>query len=489
MQNTLIPKNFISTDSALCAEFASPSGYTGLQSFHKYWGKKPVEPLASIIELLSPKDGVVVDPFLGGGLMSRICLQRSRRFIGIDVNPVSVELAKLFINLPNLEDYTNHLKILKSEVKPIINSSYERQNGSIGSHFLWDDANLISVWTKDSKNKRIEDTPNDTDKNLLNQYAGYSPKNFREITTFSNSRINSTAELSLLDVFKPRACANIDIIIDNILSIDDDILRRAFLLTLTASSGQMSNFVFAINRRGKTSNNYSNYSKTEVGSWSIGFWRPSRHFEINVWNCFENRAKKLLKTLQNESMRFNSNYEHSIESFMTKRAKFALLNNSVQASLPLLPENSVDLVLTDPPHGDRIPYLELSEIWNSILQFSDTDFNSEIVISNAKERGMTPKFYHENMKNFFLECSRIIKPSGFLALIYNCKNKDWSLFSELSDLHFIGRFDLNYSANSIIQDNRNGSLKSDYVFLFSPVSENFYPKFLEKLPGWSKAMP
>ena len=54
--------------------------------------------------------------------------------------------------------------------------------------------------------------------------------------------------------------------------------------------------VFAIKRRRSSSNNLSQY---EVGSWAIGLWRPKLHFEINVWNCFEIRVKKFIKTLEN----------------------------------------------------------------------------------------------------------------------------------------------------------------------------------------------
>ena len=61
-----------------------------------------------------------------------------------------------------------------------------------------------------------------------------------------------------------------------------------------------------------------------------------------------------------------------------------------------LPDESVQLVITDPPHSDRMPYLELSEFWNSILGF-EADFSREIVISNAKERDKTSDAYKESM--------------------------------------------------------------------------------------------
>ena len=46
-------------------ELESPSGYRGFYRFHKYWGKKPYEPLAYVIEQLTEPGDVVLDPFCG----------------------------------------------------------------------------------------------------------------------------------------------------------------------------------------------------------------------------------------------------------------------------------------------------------------------------------------------------------------------------------------------------------------------------------------
>jgi hypothetical protein len=44
-----------------------PKGYTGLHAFHKYWGKKPLEVLAFLIEQLTRPQDLVIDPFTGSG--------------------------------------------------------------------------------------------------------------------------------------------------------------------------------------------------------------------------------------------------------------------------------------------------------------------------------------------------------------------------------------------------------------------------------------
>jgi hypothetical protein len=57
----------------------------------------------------------------------------------------------------------------------------------------------------------------------------------------------------------------------------------------------MSKMVFAVTSRGKTKGEISH--KVEAGSWVIGYWRPSLHFEINVWDCFQRRLSKLQKAI------------------------------------------------------------------------------------------------------------------------------------------------------------------------------------------------
>ena len=75
----------------------------------------------------------------------------------------------------------------------------------------------------------------------------------------------------------------------------DNNLNRAIRMILTASVGQMSKMVFAVSKRGKTKGAVTD--QIEVGSWVIGYWRQAVYFEVNAWNCFKNKANKLIKAL------------------------------------------------------------------------------------------------------------------------------------------------------------------------------------------------
>ena len=473
----------------------SPASYTGLAAFHKYWGKKPVESIAYLIENLTEEGDVVIDPFLGSGLVAIECLSRNRKFLGIDINPFSIEHTSFLLSLPRPQDYYNALKQIEDEVAEEINSTYRVHDGRVASHYLWEDGQIASIWIKPEGGRtRLEIEPTQDDIDTFLRYKPYEPENFRNLTFFTNSRINVKPTMSLRDVFTGRALMNIDRIIDAAKSFPPP-LKRALLLTLTSASGQMSNMVFAIKNRGGKGKRTDNGTRIEVGSWVIGYWMPKTHFEINVWNCFSNRANKLLKALPDiqTSFRFTTEFETNGYPLSSDAI---LLNNDCRSALKNLPDESVSLVCTDPPHSDRVPYLELSEMWNSILGHN-SDFEKEIVVSNAKERGKTKSVYNQNMTEFFQQTIRVLKDDGYIALFFNARDEEsWEYLKCIEKtstaLKFMGCFPMAYSATSVVQDNRKGAMKSDYVLMYRKNGSRCLrplPTEITNIEGWLNQFP
>lgn len=83
-------------------EVHSPVGYKGLAAFHKYWGKKPTESWRFLIDSLTNPGDLVIDPFLGSGLIAREAVEKKRRFLGIDINPFSIELCTFYLQPSDL---------------------------------------------------------------------------------------------------------------------------------------------------------------------------------------------------------------------------------------------------------------------------------------------------------------------------------------------------------------------------------------------------
>ncbi len=470
----------------------TPKGYKGLAGFHKYWGKKPIEAWSFLIENLTNEGEKILDPFLGSGLIAKECVDCNRRFIGFDINPFSIELTKLYLDLPAFADLKKVIKTIKTSVKPKIDSLYKISTGEVVTHFLWEKSEISGVWKKEG-GKLTEINLTNKEKCKLADYANKYSKFHVELNLFNNSRINAKADITVSDLFSARALSSIGYLMDSFQHYPHNI-RRALCLILTASLGQMSNMVFALTRRGKTKQKEK--EKISVGSWVIGYWRPEQHFEVNAWNCFENKANKLLNAIKHTNGTKVENIANSFEEFKESPHFPYLKIGDSEKLLGDIPNNSIKLILTDPPHGDRIPYLELSEMWNAFLGFK-ADFSSELVVSNAKGRDKGIDQYNKKLSSIFSECARVLERNGLLAVIFNARSSDhWdSLYAleESAGLEYIGCYPMAYSAGSVVQDNRKGSLKSDYVLLYGKCITSLFRMKLSNLfsvvDGWNIDYP
>lgn len=473
------------------ATLAEPAAYRGLYAFHKYWGKKPAEPMRYLIQQLCPEGGLVVDPFLGSGIAALEAVQCKRRFIGVDINPAAVRIARLLVSPPSAGVVEEAFARVSTLAREAILESYATARKRPATHYVWHNGVMEKVWLTNGEGRsRVELPPDAQDLALTERFVSYQPKRLRAPRFFTNSRINSSASLTLKDLFTGRALRNIELLL---AAIDDlpAAMQEPMRLSLTAAVGQMSKMVFAITGRGKTTG--ASNERMEVGSWVIGYWRPEQHFEVNVWNCFERRVQKLIKAVaKSEAIHFDAK-PGSLSQVSSGEADCALLKGDTLQVLPKLPDRAVDLIITDPPHGDRIPYLELSELWNVILG-EEPPFESEIVVSNAKERAKNTARYNQAMSKFLDIASRKLSDSGFLVLFFNARSEaNWKFLSSFSDsantagMAYCGCFPLVYSAASVVQDNREGALRTDYGLVFSRSAVAAHS--LADIPGWMFTLP
>ena len=104
----------------------------------------------------------------------------------------------------------------------------------------------------------------------------------------------------------------------------------------------------------------------------------------------------------------------------------------------LLPEDSVDLLFTDPPYYSAIWYCDLADLFNVWLRrtllrvglpIRSDDLETkeaEIIRSDFSEKdGLTPKndaFYESNMQKAFLQQRKVTKPDGLGVIIFAHKS-------------------------------------------------------------------
>lgn len=437
--------------------------YKGIYAMHKYWGKKPFNEISKFIEQYTVEGDCVLDCFCGSGVTLIEALKSNRKCIGVDLNPIAIKLAKVSMKAVDLDDVKEAFDRIKHTLKNKIYSLYEtEENGekALTTHTIWKDGKPIEVWYSTDKEKKIIRDGRSLDIEMAT-YPKLKPKWYPTSMMFENSRINVKENQTVADLFTPRALVGLSLILDEIKKIEDEAIRDIFELTFTGTLSQASNLVFVIRRRQKNS---KNSSKAEVGSWVIGYWIPEEHFEINVWNCFENRYKRILKGEKEISDLFSLKPINYFERNVT------LINGSA-TNIPIK-NDSIDYVFIDPPHANRILYMEQSLMWNAWLGLDENiDWENEIVVSEAKERKeKNTQNYTELLNDSFAEIRRVLKDNKYFSMAFNClDDKTWIDTLNLFIKHGFRIHDivpLEYSATSVIQDNRKNALKTDFVLTF-----------------------
>jgi DNA modification methylase len=445
--------------------------YKGIYAMHKYWGKKPFDEISRFVEKYSCKNDVVLDCFCGSGVTLVEAAKLKRNGVGLDINPISVKLSKVLTTPVNSDSFAESFQKIKTSLEKTINSLYEVNfdgDSYVTTHTIWEKENPTEVWYMRGKKKEVRQAQK-LDKDMAISPA-IEPKWFPQTIMFENSRINVDNQQKVTDMFTPRAIVALSLIFDEIKKIEDSTIRNLMEITFTGTLSQASKLVFVIRNRNK---NGEDSTKCEVGSWVIGYWKPKEHFEINVWNCFENRYKRVSKGVVEINALF-TNLSRQRDGVTTKILK-------ASATEMPLKDNSIDYVFIDPPHTNRILYLEMSLMWNSWLGLDNqVKWEDEIVVSEAKQRNKKLNNYNELLGKSFAEIRRVLKPNKYISVVFNCLDDDaWqSLFAMLTGLGFtfVGISPLKYSATSVVQDNRKNALKTDFVITFKNTDNSIREK-------------
>jgi len=458
---------------------AKKAGYSGIYNCHKYWGKKPYELCELILGTFAGQGDAVLDPFLGSGVMASAAKAAGINFSGCDLNPAAVDIARMFVDPPSGAQVQAILKKLSTACERDIELSYTLKDGRLVSHLIWTEGSIDDAWVVDGIRTQSID-PTDEMYALASVYDDYLPAHFVDRELQRNSRINVDTGQHVSDLFTTRALRNIDLLLGAIRALPPN-ERRIASFILSSALGQMSKMVFAIAGRRNSSTKGGPPKRFEVGSWVIGFWRPKQYFEIDVWHVFKGRAKRLLSAVSKTPELFNQ---------APLRASTTTIEcNDALTYLLALDEESIDLIVTDPPHSDRIPYLELSEMWNAFLNY-DSNFEKEFIYSNAKFRNMGQANYIIQFDAIICQAARVLKSGGHFILMFNTTDQEvWdslqvSTSKESNALEYMGKFSAEYSAGSVVQDSRAGALKNDWCLVFKKRGETKSID-MSRLPRWS----
>ena len=337
-----------------------------------YFTRQAWNVVAEYIKNFSEKDDVVLDPFGGSGVTAVEALMNNRKAISLDLNPLSVF-------------------IMQSLLAPVKLQKLQEACDTVCDEYR----------KKEPKNKTEI-------KKILKTYP-LPPK----IKLPKNSDVETVAEL-----FTDEQMAQLALLKSAIIKVKDMPIRLSLLLAFY-------NTVSIVNKT---------FHKTPQGGGNhFGYYYRYRIARepalLNTLEVFENKYKRVLNAKKEIIQICQINYgdKKTVEQILGD----AKILKGTATDLSFLSNESVDYIYTDPPYGKKIPYLDLSIMWNAWL---DLDVSEEDYLLEAIEGGehnKTKENYKTLIAKSIEEMYRVLKFDRWLSFVFAHKDPEfWHLIVE-----------------------------------------------------------
>ncbi|KNY30475.1 restriction endonuclease [Pseudobacteroides cellulosolvens] len=157
--------------------------------------------------------------------------------------------------------------------------------------------------------------------------------------------------------------------------------------------------------------------------------------DMNVWLLFEEKYKNFCK--------FKTVYADC--QIGTSKSEINISNSDYAKYIDNHPELKVDVIYTDFPYTDQVPYLErnqlyrvwLEKFYNNSFKLSDEMLNQEIVQTDAPTRTNKQDIesYYKDIDNMFAHFSMVLKEKGLVLLTMKLgKAKYFKTYIEIVNL-------------------------------------------------------
>lgn len=394
---------------------------TPLGKVHPYWARKPFNIVRAIVEELSNDGELIADPFMGSGTIPFAALAAGRDAIGGDLSPLSVFLVRALdqfseqagVLLPLLQELMAEFrevvlpKLQLRDGSTVERIRYEVSGSYVNGAFTLNPCEVITKWCVNGRWRQRRSVPVE----VLNELPNIpleevsTPIRFEDYPLKPNSRIAIPEGATLADYFTPvnQWAINryVELVQESPYYSD---YREALLLPISAALPML-----------RLSD------KKASSQWP--YWRPRRDL-----------------TTRNPVMVLEKKYEAIVDFVDWVKETLSIDSTRGQASMEVLhvaaqelkeqiPNRRVNLVLTDPPYGDQVPYLEYSNLWAPLLGLSITENESdrELVVSSARPGIKEAQTYQDILADCLQSCVGLLSDRGYVAWFYqDHKLANWS---------------------------------------------------------------
>ena len=151
--------------------------------------------------------------------------------------------------------------------------------------------------------------------------------------------------------------------------------------------------------------------KHSNSQWPL--WIPKVDcIEKNIIDILEKKVKSFTKTIKY----INKNYDNSKQFKILQKGSQFVTEEDIK-------DDSVQLIITDPPYLGQVAYSEYMQLYKPFLEF-EFNIEDEIVVSSAPSRNKDQKNYFELLDNVFEICSRKLKNNAYFCMYFHDSNLD-----------------------------------------------------------------
>ena len=405
----------------------------------KYWGKKPHNIWNDFIKTYCPENGIVLDPFMGSGITAFESLIAGRKAITFDLNPLSAFFIESLTHKFDKDLFEKSVSNIVHEIEndDIYIKHYTRTVNDeklIIYNYIWNKGQIekIRVKTQDEKerpdllgsilDKEMIDSFNSikleywypTDKFPLN--PSINQKFIKDIGGDDFSKLWTTRNLYLLSK-----------IFDIIIKENDDVkyaLLIAFIHTLHLTCKMV------VPRTEKGDRKYS-------GSWGrADYMIRNKSMEQNplivfIRSCFGRQGAEKAITDAIERLPKSAKI-NEVSPRGTIKSKYDLNYGILDVSdiCDYIKEKTIDFIITDPPYGGLVQYLDLSQIWLVWLKKIDSKYIPNTDAEITIKRGIVDRnTYNLKLINAFKNLHKVLKDDGYMVVTFhNQEMQEWNDF-------------------------------------------------------------
>lgn len=397
-----------------------PSNNNPMYNSHLYWSQKAYNICDLLIKNLSEEGEIVFDPFMGSGVtvLEAIKTDTKRIGIGCDVNEMPSFIIQTLLNGLFNDNLNEYLNDFITKIKPI-EGLYETICPKCGNHALiincvFDkpernkDEVILKVINFECKACKSKGTKQpdiyDYDRMCQLPYKNISISNNILIR---NSKIAVGENDHIKDIFTNRNFYALDLIVNTINVYQQpfkDVLRYLLMSVLHLC---------------KITDKHSN------SQWPL--WIPKKDcVEKNIIRILTKKCESLKGAISFVKDNYYSNSIVGKFCDLQTNKCMILQKGSQYITEKEIPDNSVSLIITDPPYLEQVMYSEYMQLYTPFIGL-DYNLDDEIVVSSAPSRNKDKANYFKLLSEVFDMCSKKLRVNRYMCLYFHDSNLDvWS---------------------------------------------------------------